>query len=364
MGHNLGISFPVIPANHDVAVLGHELANVLNGILGMAELLGNSGLSAEQQRWLGAIENSGRQMQALIQSVNPASAARAESGNRSSPSRVDGVELVEQVLISHTPAARSRKNRLLMLTHPDLSRHWFLDACLIRQVLDNLVGNAIKFTSSGVICIEAAAVPGKNSGRESLCLRVSDSGPGVDAAAAQRIFTAYAQLGGMRSGPPESRGLGLYICRKLVKAMQGCISCSSPEGGGALFEVIVPEVLGAGTRPPAGPRSKLLTQIFCQLNVSGSMGRSVSGFLARLGIRCGEDTEGLSGAVCCLVISEDPRSAAVGSPGLLLSPLTGHGQAPECKALEAPVLESSLGRLLLEFALEWRMLALRNENRD
>jgi hypothetical protein len=147
-GHKGGFPSTIFPDDHSVAMLGHELGNVLNGLLGMAELLGDSGLSAEQDRWLTAIEHSGRQMQSLISTVR---FIEGGAGLNIVPRkrRADGMELLEQVIISHTPAARLRNYRLILVMEPGLPRHWYCDACLVRQLLDNLVGNAIKFTCAG-----------------------------------------------------------------------------------------------------------------------------------------------------------------------------------------------------------------------
>ncbi len=116
-GLERGNTSTVFPDDHQLAILGHELCNVLNGLLGMAELLGNSGLTAEQGRWLRAIVHSGKQMESLIR---PGRFFRTANQTvcLPHPARVDGLELLEQVIISHTPAARVRKNRLFLVVHP------------------------------------------------------------------------------------------------------------------------------------------------------------------------------------------------------------------------------------------------------
>ncbi|MCJ7815864.1 MAG: HAMP domain-containing histidine kinase [Xanthomonadales bacterium] len=360
-GHDHGIPSTVFPDDHNLAILGHELGNVLNGLLGMVELLGDSGLTADQGRWLRAIEYSGRQMESLIRSgwfsrkVNQPVCVPHRS-------RVDGMEILEQVVTSHTPAACSKNNRLFLVAKPELSRYWLLDACLTRQLLDNLVGNAIKFTRSGEIVIEAASVvvDGKSGG--AVRFRVSDTGPGFDAAAAEQIFGAYHR--GNDSGEAETgnRGLGLYICRSIARAMRGQITCSSPEGGGAHFEVVLPGALCIEETSSSMLRSSLLEQFRCQLRLGGALKRSIANFLARLGVRYSDQEVASPGPGLALLISEAPRQRVKDPPSLLFTLNAHSGMALNNRILEAPLLESNLGAILLEIALEWRSLVLRNEN--
>jgi len=350
------------PDDHSVTMLGHELGNVLNGLLGMAELLGDSGLSAEQDRWLTAIEHSGRQMQALISTVRFLEGG-AELNIVPRKRRADGMELLEQVMISHTPAARLRNNRLLLVTEPGLPRHWYCDACLVRQLLDNLVGNAIKFTCAGEIVVEVTSAPGTGAAGEMLEFRITDTGPGLGAVAEKQIFGAYQRSSPSHGDNPGDRGLGLFICRKIVLAMNGRISCSSPEGGGACFEMALPEALILQQDDLPVLRSSLLAQVRCQLELGYPLRRSVENFLTRLGVRWSNHEPTAvrsSGYGLTLVISDAARTPGNHLPGLLLTPLSHSGRAPGSRILDAPVLESSLGALLLEFALQWRSLEIRN----
>jgi len=358
-----GIASTVFPDDQKLVILGHELGNVLNGLLGMAELLGNSGLTAEQGRWLRAIEHSGRQMESLIRSGRFFRNA-GQTVCASHPSAVDGLELLEQVVISHTPAARRKKNRLVLVVQPELPRHWFLDACRVRQLLDNLVGNAVKFTRSGEIVIEAAAVPADGKPEGSVRFRISDTGPGFGAGTAEQIFAASHRRPESGKAGFENRGLGLYICRSIVVAMNGLITCSSPEGGGARFEVELPGALRMEEGRPPVLRSSLLDAVHCQLKLGGELGRSVKNFLARLGVQYSEVERALPGQGLVLFISEAPQPSTRDFPPLLVRPCMHHDVAPERKVIQAPLLESSLGALLLEIAFEWRSLEFRNENPD
>jgi hypothetical protein len=349
---------------HGLAILGHELGNVLHGLLGMAELLGESGLTPEQFRWLQAIEHSGRQMASLIRSAFNRYPSMA-SGIVPERGRVDGVELLEQVVISHTPAARAGNNRLILSLHPDLPRYWRQDACLVRQLLDNLVGNAVKFTRAGEIVVEAESVLTDGQAEESIRLRVSDTGPGVRMTVAEQRHGAVSRLSSAGQTETGNHGLGLYICDRIAEAMNGRITCSSPDGGGARFEVLLPAFPRGSVAGTGMFRSELLKQLRCRLRLDSVLGKCVANFLARLGVphcRAGSEGEAPPGPALDLVISEVEPVRSRTQPCLLIRPCSQSGPRLQQRLLEPPLLESSLASLLLEIALEWRAQALRNES--
>jgi hypothetical protein len=344
--------------NHKLDLLGHELGNVLNGLLGMAELLGDSGLDAGQDRWLRAIAQSGMHMQSMIRSFR---FFQQGSGLDFIPRviEVDGVELLEQVITSHTPEARSGNNKLLLVTGPALPRHWSCDPCIVRQMLDNLVGNAVKFTRDGEIVLEAEASPDAHG---ALVFRISDNGPGIGPAPENRIFEAYQQGRHKVEDGSGNRGLGLFISREIVRSMNGRISCIHKTGGGACFEILLPDTLLAQKAGSPFMRSSLLGHIQVSLRLEETVMRSVQGLLDRLGVRhtAGRPSENCEADGCLsLLISEPPETHGEHPPCLLLSPQAGGGGAPPSRLLDPPVLESSLGLLLLEIVLEWRGLQVR-----
>lgn len=357
-GQKGSLPVTVFPDDHSLLVLGHELGNVLNGLFGMAELLGGSGLNAEQVRWLRAIEHSGRQMQSLICSPG-LSALGNGSGAFPVKSRVDGVEILEQVVISHTPMALSGKNNLLLLLDPDLPRFWNCDPCLVRQVLDNLVGNALKFTREGEVVVEASTVPGVRNSEAKLRLRVVDSGPGLGPVSRSRIFEAYKRGSARKMSLTGDRGLGLFICDNLVVAMNGRISCSSPDSGGTRLEIILPGTFLTDENRSAVFRSTLLARLKCELKLKGSLRPCLENFLDRLGISWSRNSLLPSAQSRVLEIRDQPSG-----PVLLISARSCSAKRPRSRVLKAPFLQSSLEAVLLEMALEWRGLEVRRENPD
>jgi hypothetical protein len=352
----------VFPNGHNLDLLDHELGNVLNGLFGMAELLGDSGLTVEQNRWLRAIEHSGRQMQSLIRTVK---VSGSSIGLVSEPEkvRVDGLDMLEQVLTSHTPAARRSRNHLLLVIDPQLPRYWNCDPCLVRQLLDNLVGNAIKFTRGGEVVVEVSAGCGPSSDAP-LQFCVSDTGRGLDAELESRIYGAYQRARASGESEPMGRGLGLFICHTLVMSMDGRISCSSPAGGGALFKVILPGTLATQGAGPTLPHSSLFAQMHCQLMLTGELLRSVENFLGRLGVSFGRGSSRPGNHALVLAVTAPEKRSGSSSRGLLrVSDMCADPQV-HSRVLHTPLLQSSLAAMLLETALEWRRAGLRSDKPD
>lgn len=331
-----------------VAELDHEIGNVVNGLLGMARLVRDSGLTAEQEYWLKAIEQSGRQLGRLIEAFRQhgASGDWPVSVQRT---HLDGVDLLEQILISHAPAARAGGNQLLLSISPELSRCWRADPCLLRQVLDNLLSNAIKFTRSGSVVLEAAVRRADPAARSTLVLAVSDSGPGIDEEVGQRMFEAYQRGSGARGA---GSGLGLSICRNIVLAMGAEITWSSPGQGGACFELRLPDVVEQGAKG-ALPAPRLLRSLHCRLHLTGALLGSVAAMLSRLGVRWSlEGAVGSGRGEATIVIERAPPSPANPGPNLLLRTVHPVGAATGARRLRAPILECTLGPKLLQMALE------------
>ena len=331
-----------------MAELDHELGNVVNGLLGMTRLVRESGLSAEQDYWLEAIEQSGRQLGRLAKAFRRR-AKTPERPVRAHATHLDGVDLIEQVLISHAPAARSGDNQLLLAVGAELARHWYADVCLLRQLLDNLLGNAIKFTRSGRILLEVVAETADDCRRDTLVIRVSDSGPGIDEAFGERMFEPY------RQGPEPGlagTGLGLYICRNIARAMGGNIGWAKSGLGGASFELRVPGVIAVDQAAAlAAPR--LLRSLHCQLRLTGFVSESVGSILSRIGVRWSAEAAASGGRdELPIVIEAAPSHPLDPGPNLALrfaGPLRDRSPA---QRLRAPILEGTLGPLLLQMALE------------
>ena len=351
---------PSLCSERAMAVLGHELDNVLNGLLGMMQLLRESGLSPEQDRWSRAIEQSGRQMHRLVSNFRP-SPDQPERRPRPCPTTLDGIDLLEQVLISHAPSAAAHGNRLLLTVAPDVPEVWHCDPCLLRQVIDNLLGNALKFTAGGEVRLCAARA---HQGMDRLRITVVDSGPGIDPAMGNRIFEAWEQGDERIRHTFGGSGLGLYICQSAVLAMGGTLRWSKPAAGGACFEVHLPGILREEQAVPAKAPG-LLREVHCLLQLHEPLRGSVAGWLTRLGVgwRDAGATPFPEGPPRVLIaVSELAAGTDQPGPTLLLKPLDGSAGPAGGTSVAAPILGCNLGPALLGMALEW--LWVRGGRRD
>jgi len=358
-----------------VAEICHELGNVLNGLLGMAHLVRDSALTAEQDRWLKAIEQSGWQLRRLVDAFRQGPIPAGEVA-ACRPATLDGVDLMEQSLLAHAPAARAHADRLWLTADGGLPRFWVSDARLLRQLLDNLLGNALKFTRCGEVVLEARKAAADAASCGSLVLAVTDSGPGIHPELGQRMFEAYERGPAPVRDEPGSYGLGLFICQRIVRTLGGGIQWSTPSTGGARFTVTLPGVLPSAPSQPAVRSSRILQSVECHLELQGAARRSVVCCLSRLGVsHSGMDNrpEGAVGraiggpdhfhgsAPVLVSIKETPIEAGTPCAQILLQTRTPDGGVLGSRLLDTPVLECSLGPLLLELALE--CLWLRNADR-
>ena len=240
-------------------------------------------------------------------------------------------------------------NQLLLIVDTELSRHWYADACLLRQLLDNLLGNAVKFTRSGRVLLEVAAETADGCPRDTLIMRVSDSGPGVDDALGERMFEPY------RQGPDPGlagMGLGLYICRNIARAMGGGIGWANSGSGGACFELRVPAVVAAD-QAAALPTPRLLRSLRCRLRLAEPVRQSVGAILSRIGVRWGpESAESAGRDELSIAIEAAPSRPDDPGPNLALRVADPLYAGSPARRLRAPILEATLGPLLLQMALE------------
>jgi hypothetical protein len=347
-------------AEQHLAMLGHELRNALNGMLSVTEMLGESGLSGEQRQLLKALRQSGKQLHWLIESVDPGGRS-AEFPFTPVYGELNGIDLLEQAIRCHMPAATLKNNLLLLTVEPELSARWVSDARLLRQVIDNLLGNAIKYTQSAVVEMKVRRAVGKQGKAGGLELRVHDSGPGISMDDSKQIFEPWVQLGDDRID--EGVGLGLHVCRRIVSNLKGSVDYFCDSGIGSYFRVCLPGVVECGMQGETHLISGLYSRTVCQVSVRDSLAQSLESLLARLGIRTGSSGQASVAEADIdlqILITESQIFPAESScqNGLQFTagPICGrNGALPRPRRLQAPFLESTLGPLLMEMSLEWRM---------
>jgi len=239
-------------AHRFTAAVSHEIRTPLNGILGMAALLEETELSPAQRDYAGAIRKSGARLLDLLNNVLDYS--RMETGDiplDNAP--FEPGEIVQDVAELLGPRAHAAGLDIAGIVHPELAPRLVGDAGRLRQILFNLAGNAIKFTETGAVLIEAR--PGANG--LGLELVVRDTGAGVPEHARAHLFDAFSQVSAGDARRDGGVGLGLAIVARLVEAMKGRVQLHSSYGHGAMFVVELPLAAVAGSQSRPGPQRKL-----------------------------------------------------------------------------------------------------------
>ncbi len=229
-----------------LAMVSHEIRTPLNGILGMADLLRDTPLSAEQTAYLNAVKNSGETLLALIDEILDFS--KIEAGRLDFAARPFGLAaFVEEAVELLGPRAQAKGLEICCYVDERLPARVVGDAARLRQVLFNLTGNAVKFTEQGgvSIVVEPAAPPDR------VAIAVRDTGIGISPDDQARIFLEFEQADGGAARKFGGTGLGLAISKRIIDNMGGTIDVASAPGEGSTFRVTVPlPRAGDANEPP------------------------------------------------------------------------------------------------------------------
>jgi signal transduction histidine kinase len=240
-----------------LATMSHELRTPMNGVLGMARVLAGTALDSEQSGYLDTIRSSGEALLGIINDVLDLSKIEAGHMGIESVDYAIG-DLAHEVTMLLAPTARAKSIDLATYVDPTLAATTRGDPLRVRQLLTNLIGNAIKFTDEGGVSLWIDHV--RNEGERFLRIKVSDTGIGIPDDKRERLFKRFSQVDDSTSRTHGGTGLGLALCREFVSLMGGKIECDSKRGVGSTFVVLLPmDPASAVTDPTALPRSRQLT---------------------------------------------------------------------------------------------------------
>jgi signal transduction histidine kinase/CheY-like chemotaxis protein len=241
-----------------LAAMSHEIRTPLNGVIGFADLLlDDPALRSDHRRQVGLIQSAGSMLLTIVNDILDLS--KIEAGKLALNHEPFAIEsLLDEAISIVRPAAQAKGIRLSLLVDPAVSTHYLGDCERLRQIVLNLLNNAVKFTERGCVLVAAKLEDrAAGGGVDELVLSITDTGIGIASDQADRLFQPFTQADSSIAKQFGGTGLGLSICRRLLDLMGGRIWLTSKPGRGSTFYVAVRLARGDAAQAAPDDNSRL-----------------------------------------------------------------------------------------------------------